>query len=186
MTRTPRLIVAAALGLALCACGQGDGGSGGAADGGGLTDPSQAATTLERRFAPDAEAAAATGEIGWSEAYRMGGADGEGETVLTIAGANGLRLDARLIGSLEPGATVAGQSIANLMALGEGIEPAHYSITSQTGGQLCGAATPTDLVAFEAIGSPPETLTLLVTSGGGPGQEGAQLCQVLRYTRTGE
>ncbi len=159
---------------------------GGAGDAGAtMTDPSQATDVLERRFAPEGEAQGLTGAIGWGETYRLGGEDGAGETVLTLVGENGLRLEARLIGPIAVDAAVADQPIGNLMDLGEGAEPAHYGVISQTGGQLCGASVPTDVVAYETSGSPPETLTLLVTTGGAPGAGGAQLCQVLRYIRAG-
>jgi hypothetical protein len=185
MHRPFRVFAPVLAGLALLACSQGGSTGGGGENGPALTDPSQATVSLERRFAPEAEAAQATGVIGWSEAYRMGGADGAGETVLTVAGENGVRLEALLVGPLATTATVAGQTVSHLMALAEGAEPAHYRITSAAGASLCGAAGATDLVAFETTGSPPETLALLITTGGSPGETSAQLCQVLRYTRTG-
>jgi hypothetical protein len=183
MKPTHGFIAAACLGLALAACDRGVGGGGREAEA-GLSDPSQATTTLERRFSPEGEAADLTGSIGWSEAYRMGGADGAGETILTVSGEKGLALEAQLVGPVDRDAQVAGQSVANLMALGEGAEPAHYRIASLSGAALCGETTATDLLAFETVGSPPETLTLLITTGGAPGEAGAQLCQVLRYTRS--
>jgi hypothetical protein len=149
-----------------------------------LSDPSTASVEIiEKRYAPGQEAEAVTGDIAVSETYRM---DGGGETVLTVTGENGMTLEARLLDSISGDATVAGQPIRSLMGLTDDATPSHYRISAVAGGALCGEdAAPTNVVLFETTGSPPEDLTLLITTGGAPGEAGAVLCQVLRYTRSG-
>lgn len=149
-----------------------------------LSDPSSAsAEVIEKRYVPSAETEAVTGAIAVSETYRM---EGGGETVLTITGANGLTVEARLVDAISAQAAVGGQPLRAIMALSDDAAPSHYRISRVSNGSLCGdTATASDLVLFETSGSPPEELTLLVTSAGAPGQSGAVLCQVLRYTRSG-
>lgn len=149
-----------------------------------LSDPSSASVeVIEKRYAAGQEAQGLTGDIAVSETYRM---EGGGETVLTVTGENGLTLEARLVDAISGDALVTGQPIRTLMALADDASPSHYRIASVAGGSLCGeAAAPSDVVLFETTGSPPEDLTLLITTGGAPGEAGAVLCQVLRYTRSG-
>jgi hypothetical protein len=172
------------VGLALAACSP-DANNGLRPEGAPtLSDPSSAsADVIEKRYVPGADAEAVTGAIAVSETYRM---EGGGETVLTITGANGLTLEARLVDVISAEAAVGGQPLRGIMALADDAVPSHYRISTVSDGSLCGAsATASDLVLFETTGSPPEELTLLVTSAGAPGQSGAVLCQVLRYTRSG-
>ena len=172
----------AALALGACSPGEGDGerSPGSAA----LSDPSSASVDIiEKRYAAGDEAEPVTGDIAVSETYRM---EGGGETVLTVTGANGLTIEARLVDAIAADAALGGQPLRTIMALSDDAVPSHYTISAVTGGSLCGeAATASDLVLFETTGSPPEDLTLLITTGGPPGQASAVLCQVLRYTRTG-
>lgn len=171
---------------ALLGCQQ-EAGNGAGPGGSTLSDPSQTADVLERHYTPEAQAAQVTGPISTAETYRLGGVDGSGETVLALTGENGLRIEAQLVDMIDSAATVSGQSIGGLMALPPGAQPSHYRITSVQPGTgrpgLCGEATASDLVTYEIVGSPPETLSVLITSGGAPGQPTAVLCQALRYTR---
>ncbi|MBI1251824.1 MAG: hypothetical protein GC189_10160 [Alphaproteobacteria bacterium] len=178
----------AALILALAACDAADveAGRSAVAEGPQLAAPAPEAEPA-RRFQPSSDAArAATGIVTVSVTMRMpqGGSDPGGE-VLTLRAANGLVVEARLVGSIAAAATIAGQPLRALAGLPvEASQALLYEINQEGGGaSLCGGARATHLVYWEAPAPGAEGLRMLPFSGGAPASAEAAPCTALEYAR---
>lgn len=159
-----------------------------------LQAPSGAPAIAERRYAPEGEAAELTGALTMNETARLGGPPADeasvamsSETILTLTGEQGQTVEALLLDTIDPGASVSGQSLRSLMDLPLDATPLLYQVTSEAlAGEavgLCGAQSATHLALWEDVASPEGRMKVLITAGGAPGAAGASLCQVLAYTR---
>lgn len=154
--------------------------------------------------APDAEpsrgfaavndaATSATGDLTVAMALRMPDAPeaeggGAGREVLTLRGANGLVVEAELVGVASPATVVEGQTVRALMSLPvEASQTLIYRVTSETkteaGAGLCGTGDTSHILVWEPEGPGEPVFKAMGISGAAPGAAGARLCPALDYRR---
>jgi hypothetical protein len=129
-----------------------------------------------------ADAASATGSVSI-----FPGVSAEGPT-RTLKAANGLTLEAALIGEVSAAQMIGPGDVAGLMEASRAARPTLYRLTAQTpsrgGISPCGANTATHILWHEPEMIEGRFVTIAVLNGA-PGEPGASACQVLRYARTG-
>lgn len=129
-----------------------------------------------------ADAAAATGSV-----TILPGVSAQGPT-RTLTAANGLTLEAALVGEVAATQSIGGGDVAALLDAPRTARPTLYRVTTQTpsrtGASPCGAAPASHILWHEPEMIEGRFVTIAVLTGA-PGDIGASACQVLRYARTG-
>ncbi|MET0182880.1 MAG: hypothetical protein ABW199_08355 [Caulobacterales bacterium] len=101
---------------------------------------------------------------------------------LTLRGANGAIVQAQLTGSVEPSATVQGNTLRSLMGLDvDAAQVLVYRITNATGRSLCGDAAASAIAVFDPETAGASRYSILPLAGGAPGESGARACPALNY-----
>lgn len=141
-----------------------------------------------RRFAPASDAArAATGGLTITETMRLPDADNarSGE-VMMIRAANGLIVEAMLVGATPASAQIDGQPVRALMGLPvEASQTLSYRVAQEGGGaSLCDAGAASAFLVWESETPGAAQLRILPFTGGAPNEAGAESCTLLDYTRT--
>lgn len=147
-------------------------------------------TETARVFTPGNPAAtAATGQLNYSSALRLGDAAGaEPQEVLTLTGATGLVISAEVTATVSPATQVQGQTLRALLALPvEEPQVIVYRVTNETkpasGQGLCGADAAAYVVVWEPSAPGEAALKIMGFVGGAPGAAGARACPMLQYQR---
>jgi hypothetical protein len=143
-----------------------------------------------RAYQPASESArATTGRLTLTVTTRMPETQNDRSTdVLSLSAETGLTAEAELESTLQPSASVEGQTIRALMDLPvQASQTLVYRITRQSaprgGRSLCGEREATRLVVWEPTTPGVTALKVLALSGDAPGRPGAQLCALYSYTR---
>lgn len=101
---------------------------------------------------------------------------------LTLRGANGVMVQAKLTGSVEPSATVQGNTLRSLMGLDvDATRILVYRVVNAEGASLCGAAPASNVAIFDPETPGASRLAVLPLSGGAPGEANARACPALAY-----
>lgn len=178
-----------ALALALGACNPQAGAPGGQAQGPQLDAPAPESEPSRAFTAVNDAARAATGDLSVSLALRLPDASETGADavdVLTLAGANGVRVEAQITGALSPATLVQGQTLRGLLAIPvEEPRTLVYRVTNETkaesGRGLCGADTTAYVVVWEAVAPGESGMKVMGVLAGAPGAGDARPCPMLEY-----
>lgn len=187
-----RVAIAAALAVVLAGCNQqGVSTDAQGADGPQLDSPAPE-TEPSRVFAPTNEAAeAATGQLNVAITLRMpdaSEANADAQENLALTGANGVIVEAQIVGAISPATQVQGQTLRALLGIPvEEPQVLVYRVSEETknGGRgVCGEDTPDHVVLWEPSGPGEAGLKLIGVIGGAPGAAGARACPMLEYRRS--
>lgn len=182
----------AVLALTLAACGPNGAPPGADQAQGPQLDSPAPESEPSRVFAPINDAArGASGDLTVSLALRLPDASEAGADavdVLTLAGANGLRVEAQITGALSPATQVQGQTLRALLNIPvEEPQTLVYRVTNETkpeGGRgLCGAESATYVVVWEPSAPGDAGMKVLGILGGAPGAGDSRPCPMLEYRR---
>lgn len=144
-----------------------------------------------RVFGPANDAArTTTGDLTVSLALRLPDASdgGDATDVLTLAGGNGLQVEAQITGALSPATQVEGQTLRALLDLPvEEPSTLVYRVTNEakpeSGQGLCGTETAAYVVVWEPSIPGESSMKVLGIMGGAPESGNARACPMLEYRR---
>lgn len=149
-------------------------------------------TQPSRNYATANDAAgAATGQISVAVTTRLPDATqdgGDALEVLTITGANGVVVEANLVGAVSPATQVQGQTLRALLNIPvEEPQVLVYRVTGETkpsGQGVCGADSAGHVVIWEPTSPGEVTMKVLGIVGGAPGAGDSRPCTMLEYRRS--
>jgi hypothetical protein len=190
MMRTAMVVLV--LVLSLAACGPNAGPPGADQAQGPQLDSPAPESEPSRVFGPVNDAArTATGDLTVSLSLRLpdsSEAGADATDVLTLSGANGLRVEAQITGALSPATQVQGQTLRALLNIPvEEPTALVYRVTNETKpegrGGLCGADAASYVVVWEPSTPGDAGMKVLGVMGGAPGAGDSRACPMLEYRR---